>query len=159
MTQARGDDEPTLSPRAAILAAGRSWAGTPFHDGARLKGVGVDCAQFIAAIFVESGVLGPFEVPVYSPQWFMHRDEERLVDFVLRHGHEIEEASAREGDLVLYKLGRAFAHAALIVSWRKGAPQDCRILHAHKLSGTVLEMRAFDCDLKGHPTRFFSLWP
>ena len=138
--------------RAAVLTEALSWRGTPFHDDARIKGVGVDCAQFVAACYLESSVVPPFDIPRYTAQWFMHRSEERLMDFVLRFGHEVDEAQAKSADLVLYKIGRAYAHAAIIIEWPK------MIIHAHKLSKKVIEQRPFDFDLFGLPVKFFSLW-
>jgi NlpC/P60 family putative phage cell wall peptidase len=35
---------------SALIAEARGWIGTPFHDGAGLKGVGADCVGFLAAI-------------------------------------------------------------------------------------------------------------
>lgn len=140
--------------REAIIIAANSWKGTPFHDDARVKGVGVDCAQFVAAAYLEARVVSPFDVPRYGSQWFLHKSEERLINFVLAVGGvEIDEAKAGKGDLVLYKLGRAYAHAAIIVDW------PSQILHAHKRSRMVLAARPFDGDLSGLKTRFFSLWP
>jgi cell wall-associated NlpC family hydrolase len=150
-------NDPHAAERASILAEARAWLGTPFHDDARLKGVGVDCAQLVAACY--EMVRGPIETPRYSAQFFLHKDGERLIDHVERYGGvEIEESKAQPADLVLYKVGRAHAHAAIVVAWPDRA--SARIIHAHKLSGRVLDMGAFDADLSRSPSmRFFSLWP
>lgn len=138
--------------RTAIVAEAESWIRTPFHDDARLKGIGVDCAQFVAACYIASGATPEFETPRYVAQWFMHRSEERLRDFVLQFGKQIDEKQAKAGDLVLYKIGRAFAHAAIITDW----PME--IIHAHKLSGMVVRAMPFEMDLRGKETQFFSIW-
>jgi cell wall-associated NlpC family hydrolase len=140
------------SARAAVLAAAEAWIGTPFHDLARVKGAGVDCAQLVAAVYHEAGIFGEIVSPAYSPQFMLHRDEERLADFVLRYAREIRADEARPADVVLYKIGRCFAHAAIIVEW----PRE--IIHAHKLSGKVVRMHPFTADLQDRPTRFFSAW-
>lgn len=138
--------------RKRIIECARTWVRTPFHDNARLKGIGVDCAQFVAAVYEEAGLIPHIVTPSYSSQFFMHKAEERLIAHVSQYALEIEERQAAMGDLVLYKWGHAFAHAAIIVEWPK------EIIHAHKRSGLVLPARGFDSDLKGRATRFFSLW-
>jgi cell wall-associated NlpC family hydrolase len=141
----------TDDQRHRILDVAASWERTPFHDDARLKGIGVDCAQFVAAVYLEAEIVPPFDVPHYQPQWFLHRSEERLMEFVLQYGCEIDETDALPGDLVLYRLGRAYAHAAIIVDW----PNE--IIHAHKLSDMVIRARPFDSDLTRCPVKFFTL--
>jgi len=141
--------------RAAIVAEAMSWLRTPFHGDARLKGVGVDCAQFVAAVYMASGAVPKFDTPRYVDQWFMHKTEnqqESLRDFVLQFGKQIEESAVKPGDLVLYKLGHAFAHAAIVVEW------PVEIIHAHKLSEMVVRAMPFAADLRGRETQYFSIW-
>jgi len=138
--------------RAKIIECAMSWLGTPFHDDASVKGVGVDCAQFVAAVFMEAGVCPVFEIPRYTSQWFMHRSEEKLQDFVLQFGHEIAEADVKPGDLVLYKIGRAYAHAAIVVDW----PNE--IIHAHMPVRMVTRAMPREADVRDKPVKFFSLW-
>jgi cell wall-associated NlpC family hydrolase len=141
----------TNDQRARILDVATGWERTPFHDDANLKGIGVDCAQFVASVYMEAGIVPAFEVPRYQAQWFLHRSEERLMDFVRSYAREIDEHEVLPGDLVLYRLGRAYAHAAIIIDW----PNE--IIHAHKLSGMVIRARPFDSDLNRTPVKFFSL--
>ncbi len=76
----------------------------------------MDCAQFVAAVYSESGVTPEIPTPDYSPQYFLHTDEERLAEFVKRYGQQIDEAKADAGDLALYHVGPlSYAHAAIIV--------------------------------------------
>lgn len=144
--------EDTSATRAAVIAAAREWIGTPFHDLARVKGVGVDCAQLVAAAFHEAGVVAHIDTGHYSPQFMLHHGEERLAAFVMRYASEIDEARAGPADVVLYKVGRVFSHAAIIVEW----PRE--IIHAHKLSGKVVAMAPDIADLQGRAKRFFSVW-
>ncbi len=138
--------------RAAVVAAARGWIGTPFHDGAALKGVGVDCAQLVRAVALETGLRAAVEpTGGYSSQWMLHRDDDRLVRFVLRYTREIEAGESREGDLVIYRVGRAFAHVAIISG-------PARIVHAHKTSGMVVEGSIDGWDLGERERRYFSPW-
>jgi cell wall-associated NlpC family hydrolase len=146
---AESDEE---KQRACVLASALTWLGTPFHDVAGIKGVGVDCAHFVARAYEEAGMVRHIEIPPYPAQWFMHRDEERFLAFVLDAGaHEIEAAAARPGDLVMYKIGRCYAHGAVIIDW----PQ---IIHAHAPSRCVVIGDGVSGDLADYKRRFFSLW-
>jgi cell wall-associated NlpC family hydrolase len=139
--------------RAAVIAAARDWLGTPFHDRARVKGQGADCAQLLAASYEAAGVIPHVETGWYGIQHFLHSDREELAEFVGRYAHEIAEDRVGPGDVVLFKVHRAHAHAAIIVDWPRS------IIHAHKLSNKVVETPAFYADLdKWRKTRFFSVW-
>jgi cell wall-associated NlpC family hydrolase len=140
--------------RARVIQAATGWLRTPFHDEARVKGVGVDCAQLLAAVYHEAGIVGELTIPHYSAQQFLHDDAEKelMASIVLMFAREIDEAQVKGGDVVLYKVARAYAHAAIIVDW----PHT--VIHAHKLSGMVLATPAFAYDMDGRKTRFFSCW-
>lgn len=124
-------DEPEV--RARIDAIARSWIGTPFHDHAEVKGAGCDCATFLKCVFVEAGLIAPFEIGHYSPQFFLHSSEERYLGWVRRFGREIMSDAAQSGDIALYKIGLCFAHGALIA-----APGWPSIIHAHAASRCVV---------------------
>ncbi len=139
--------------RQRVVDCARTWLRTPFHDCAAIKGVGVDCANLIAQVFEEAGLIPHVEIEPYSPQWFLHHSQELFIGYVLAAGaREIDETQAMMGDVVMYKLGRCFAHGAIIVEW----PQQ--IIHAHKQSGLVLASGGFDADLVDRQRRFFSLF-
>ena len=143
---------PLESGRIAVLAAARRWLDTPFHDRARIRGVGVDCAQLVAAVYEEAGIVEHVETEAYSAQFMLHSREEKMLGYILKYAHEIEEAAVRPGDLVAYKVGRSFSHVAIAVAW------PTRIIHAHLLSRKVVEMHGRAADLDGRETRFFSAW-
>lgn len=141
--------------RAAIIREARTWIGTRYHDHARVKGAGVDCAQLIAAVYHASGLIEDLHIPYYSPQQFLHSDAEDYLRTVQGFAREIPEAEARPGDVVLYKLGRAFGHGAIIMP-----PGWPAIIHAHAASRMVVEGHGLDTMLgvKWRERRFFSHW-
>jgi cell wall-associated NlpC family hydrolase len=142
--------------RAAVIAAARSWRGTPFHNHGNLKGIGVDCAMLIRAAFVESGVVPSFDIPWYSPQHFMHSDEERYMAVVLTFAREIPRQEAKPADVVLYKLGRSYGHGAIIMP-----PGFPAILHARSEAGAVIEGNSDRDSVLSAPRRaprFFTHW-
>lgn len=138
--------------RAAVIAEAMTWLGTPFRNNAAVKGQGVDCAQLLAKVFANAGVVPPQNVEIYSPQFFLHHSEEKFLSYVLPLAREIAIGDAREADVVVYKIGRVFAHGAIVLEWPKA------ILHAHLLSGRVLITGAFEGDLFGRDVRAFSFW-
>lgn len=52
-----------------VIAAARSWLGTPYHDQASVKGVGCDCLGLARGVWRE--VIGPepFPIPPYTRDW------------------------------------------------------------------------------------------
>jgi len=138
--------------REAVIAIARGWLGTPFHDCAQLKGVGVDCAQLLAAVYGEAGFLTGLVIEPYSPQFMLHDNDPLFETYVRRFAREIDPADVKPADVVLYKVGRSFAHGAIVVDW-PGA-----IIHAFKSFGRVAETPAFEADLFERKTKFFSVW-
>lgn len=105
----------------AVLAEARTWLGTPYHHMARIKGVGADCATFPAAVYAACGVIAPVAISHYPPDWHLNRGGERYLDQVLGRAAPI--AEAEPGDFALWRIGRAFAHGAIVIAWP-------RIIHA-----------------------------
>jgi cell wall-associated NlpC family hydrolase len=143
--------------RAAVVAEALTWRGTPFHNppfhgGAAIKGVGTDCAYFVAAVYHLAGVLPVMQIAPYSPQHMLHRDQELFLGYVERVAHEIAADRLQPADLVLYRVGRVFAHAAIVVDWPKS------IIHAFKPSGCVRISGPSDGLLRGKAMRAFSFW-
>lgn len=145
--------------RARVLDVARTWIGTPFHDCAAVKSHGVDCAQLIKAVFIEAGLFAPFALPHYSPQWFLHQEAEAFLAHVLARCVEIEAAAAQPGDLVMYRFGRCYSHAAII-----DAPGFPHIIHAYKQARAVVTGLGDQGDLAEiaatgelRPRRFFTL--
>ncbi len=124
--------------RLEIDTIARSWIGTPFHDHARVKGAGVDCAQLLLAVYHEAGLIPAIDVGPYSAQFFLHQAEERYLGWVRRFAREIPPpppvpSPACEGgtgwgigDVALYRVGLCFSHAAIIA-----APGWPHVIHAH----------------------------
>lgn len=118
--------------RAKVVAEAKTWLRTPYHHGAKLKGVGVDCAFFVKEVFETAGLEAPIPVAPYSAQWFLHKDEELYLAAVKDRADEIAEKDALPADIVLYRFGRCFAHGAIIID--PGFPS---IIHAYKQAGMV----------------------
>lgn len=119
--------------RERVIAEARSWKGTPYHLGSCIKGVGVDCAQFVAAVFKSAGIVPADEIlGTYGHNWYSSAKKERYLLGVMRHARKIAEGravrsmpDALPGDIVLVKTGstRVFNHAGIVIAWP-------RVIHA-----------------------------
>ena len=140
--------------RAAIVAEAMTWLSTPWHHNSRLKGVGVDCAQFPLAVYANCGLIEPFNPGAYARDHMLHMNNERFIAVVLGLGlgAEIDVADVGPGDLLVWKFGRVFSHGALVTTW----PQ---VIHATvKDAMVILGDADRDVDLIDRPVRAFSYW-
>ena len=109
----RNNDVP--AQRAAVVREALAFLATPYHHMGRVKGVGVDCLTLIACAMENAGVIPPVGIPYYPKDWMHHRDAERYLEGLLRYAREV--ASPDPGDVALWKFGRCFSHAAVVVAW------------------------------------------
>ena len=145
-----------MRARRRVVAEARSWLGTPYHHNQRVKGAGVDCANLPAAVYAAAGVIPEIAAEDYSPQWHLHRDQERYLGRVLDHAVEFA-GPPGPGDFVLWKVGRCYAHGAIVIEWPV-------IIHAAAGAKAVILGDAlrdpFDRKLlKDREPRYFTLWP
>jgi cell wall-associated NlpC family hydrolase len=139
------------SRRADIVAEALSWERTPYHELARIKGVGVDCAQFPAAVYEAVGLI-PHVAPAYTPQWMLHRDEEQFLGWVRLYAREIGREDIGPGDFAIWKYGRCYSHGAIVLE----APQ---VIHAVILGGGVCRADMDrDVELASRAVKFFTLF-
>jgi cell wall-associated NlpC family hydrolase len=123
----------TSTQREHIVKVAESWYHTPYRGWSCLKGAGVDCGQFLKGVYAEAGFL-PGDIPLpknYSLQVSQHRKDTEYIDTVARYMREIPEAEVLPGDVVIYKLGLAFAHGAIVVNWPE------HIIHALERYGVT----------------------
>ena len=140
--------------RAAVVAEARSWIGTPYHNCADIKGVGVDCGMIIVRVFVDAGLLPPFDPRPYPSDWHLHRDEERYLGFVIDRAREVEKP--QPGDVMLFRWGRSYAHGGIVT-----VLTPLRVVHAYYPSRCVLEDEVARDAMLSDPVRkprYFSFW-
>ena len=142
--------------RQKVIDEARSWIRTPYHSCARVKQVGVDCAQLPAAVYEAAGMIPHIPVDPYSHQWHLHQSKEVYLNMVLNHAREFK-GPPQSGDFVLFKLGRVHAHGAIVTQWP-------HIVHAVSVgfigvveSNVMREPFAGDLLINRSP-RFFTLW-
>lgn len=145
---------PSQKQRSEIIAAARSWRGTPYHHEGHVKGAGVDCLYFIAESYREAGVFDRVDIPKYAFQWNLNRSEETYLLGLLKYAHEV--VTPQPGDIALWKIGRTFSHGAIVIEWP-------HIIHAVSAAGVTEEnvdnavWLKFD-HKKLRPVKFFSYW-
>jgi cell wall-associated NlpC family hydrolase len=113
------------------VAEAKTWLNTPYHHMGKIKGVGVDCGQFLIAVFENIGYLqkGEIQPGYYPPDWHLHRDEERYLGWVKSRCREVPEA--QPGDIAIFRFGRCVSHGGIVLLW----PQ---IIHAYLDYGVLI---------------------
>lgn len=122
--------------RDQVIAEARTWLRTPWRHMGDIKGPagGVDCLMLLARVFGAVGAVpADVEPRPYPIDWHLHRTEERYRDGLLAWCDELPEGATPEpSDIVLYRVGRCFAHGALVVEW------PGTIIHAFRGEGVVI---------------------
>jgi cell wall-associated NlpC family hydrolase len=131
--------------RDDVVAAARTWLGTPFHDCADLKGAGVDCAMLLVRVYCDLGLVPMIDPRPYKPQWFQHQAQPIFIEWLERVGARRTETPER-GDVVVMSFGKHEAHGAIVVD-------DLAIIHAYMPAGAVV----YD-DRRGLGHRVKSAW-
>jgi cell wall-associated NlpC family hydrolase len=110
-------DQWELAARERIVIEARSWISTPFHHEARVKGPegGIDCAMFLAEVYERAGQIPHLTPEHYPHDWHLHKDEERYLAWVMLYARDVTQPLM--GDVVMFKIGRAYSHGGVIVKW------------------------------------------
>jgi cell wall-associated NlpC family hydrolase len=142
--------------RALLQDEAQRWIGTPYHHQACVRGAGVDCLMLLVATFQAAGALPATVDPrPYAPQWHMHRSEEVYLaglEAFLRPLAATE--PLKPGDVAVWKFGRTFSHAGVVVQ----AVCGLEVVHALADAGAVIQTRLTDAPLTDRPMRAFTLF-
>lgn len=114
--------------RKDVVTEAMTWLGTPYHHLAAVKRHGVDCAMILVRVFGDLKLIPCVDPRPYSPQWFLHQDEEIYLSWVEKYFVRVEKA--QPADLALYRLGRCAAHGAIVID-------DDYMIHAYMPSRCV----------------------
>lgn len=136
--------------RETVIAEARTWLGTPYHHHARIKGVGVDCAQLLCAVFEACGMVPHVDPGFYAVDWHLHHSEEQFIAWLDKFGTEVTDGSeALPGDVVIWKYGRCFSHGSIYTG-------NGFFIHSYLRLG-VIESRADEEPLQGRERRHWRL--
>lgn len=116
---------------SAVVAAARSWIGTPYVHQASTKGAGCDCLGLIRGVWRELIGREPVAVPAYSVDWSEPQGEERLWQAAMSH---LRPASgpATPGDVLLFRMRSGCVAKHLGIVSTQG-----RFIHAYSGRGVV----------------------
>ncbi len=135
--------------RQAVAQEALTWINTPYHHHGRIKGVGVDCAQLLCAVFEDCGLVPHIDAGFYAPDWHLHRGEEVFSAWLAKYakpGTGLPDI----GDVVLFRYGRTFSHGSIYV----GADL---LIHSYIGRGVILS-RLDEDPLAGRETQHWSFW-
>ena len=112
--------------RSEIVAAAKSWLGTPYRHQASRKGVGADCLGLVRGVWREAIGPEPAPLPPYTPDWAEALKQETLLEAAREHMREIPLGGALHGDVLLFRmgLGHPAKHCAIVSG-------TDRIIHAY----------------------------
>ncbi|HEX8232811.1 MAG TPA: peptidase P60 [Caulobacteraceae bacterium] len=118
--------------RAEIVAAARSWLGTPYRHQASVKGVGCDCLGLVRGVWRELYGCEPEGAPAYRADWAEVSGEETLLEAARRHLVERALPEFALGDVVLFRMApEACVKHAAVVSAVEASEPEARIVHAY----------------------------
>ncbi|WP_130471886.1 NlpC/P60 family protein [Candidatus Magnetaquicoccus inordinatus] len=118
------------SIRDQIVEIAMGWLHTPYHHHARIKGVGVDCVQFLIAVFEECQLATGAEANGYAQDWHLHRSEEKYLQGIQQYARPV--VTPEPGDIALFRFGRCVSHAGIVL------PDTKKIIHAYAGHGVIL---------------------
>lgn len=141
--------------RSAVAAEALSWLGTPYHHHARIKGVGVDCAQILCEVYEACRLVPHVDPGFYATDWHLHRGEELYMGWLERSGARQVQTPAL-GDVALFRFGRCFSHGGIVVE-ASDQLEAMTVLHAYLNRGVILS-RLSEEPLDGRAVQFWTLW-
>jgi NlpC/P60 family putative phage cell wall peptidase len=122
----------TAADPERVIAAARSWLGTPYHDQASVRGVGCDCLGLIRGVWRELVGPEPLPLPPYSRDWGEAGPREPLAEAARKVMPELPVTAPVAGALVLFRMraGAVAKHCGIVT-----APD--RFVHAYERTGVV----------------------
>lgn len=118
-----------MSWQEKVIKEAMTWIGTPYHSGARLKKIGVDCGQLLIGVFAGAGVVPEFDPGPYPFDFHLHKSEEKYLYWVQKYCDPVDEP--RPGDIAVFQFGRCVSHAGIVIEWP-------RIVHSYVGLGVII---------------------
>ena len=122
---------------ARLQEIAKSWLGTPFHDHACAKQVGVDCVHLAASIYAELGLIPEVpKFPTYSMDGGRHLNASILSGVLARLPgfQQIQKHTVYPGALLVFNMGRVTHHIGVALDERK-------FIHCLEGTGVIISSR------------------
>lgn len=139
--------------RLRVVAEAMRWVHTPYRHHGDVLGLGVDCAMLLVRVFVDTGLVEPFDPRPYSPQWHLHRNAERYLDWFTKVADPTE--TPKPGDVAVWRFGRTFSHGAILVS---GDGKTGTVVHALAPVGEVTIQSVTDEPIANRQIKWYSVF-
>jgi hypothetical protein len=155
-----------LEQRQRVVTIARSWIGTTYQHGSRIKGVAADCTYF-AKVYEEAGLVPEVPIECYSSNAHLHRASGQYLQHIRRYAREIAVEQVRPGDIAMFHIARDFSHGGVINAhdWPEHVSDFATaegwpwIIHANMTAGLVFEERGDQTTLAlSKAVKFFTLW-
>lgn len=104
-----------MTTRGEIVDEARTWLKTSWHHMGRVKGAGVDCAQFLCAVYEAVGLVPHIDLGYYPQDWHLHQERPRFLEALAQYAEPV--AEGLPGDVAMFKFGRHAAHGSIVVEW------------------------------------------
>lgn len=144
-------------PRNArkLILAFLSWQGTPFHEQARVKGVGVDCIHLIAEIMKEAGAISSYTFPKYEVGAGHHTDHSKVREWFENSPDFAEVIPVPDesggwqagrfmvGDVLGFLIGRTVHHIGMVLDTDGGVVRFGHVMIHGKVREAQLDDPAF----------------
>lgn len=117
-----------------IVTSARSWLGTPYHDQASVRGVGVDCLGLARGVWRMEVGPEPTSIPPYSRDWGETHATEVLARGAAAWLIPIPVKEAGAGSVVLFRMvrGAIAKHVGILTG-------DGTFIHAFERVGVIEE--------------------
>jgi cell wall-associated NlpC family hydrolase len=137
-----------MSNRQAIIDEAMTWLTTPWRHASAVKGAGVDCGRLLIEVYAAVGLIERFVPDAYPQDFALHCSDERFIANIERYAVRVD--NAEQGDVAVWKYGRCFSHAAIVVDYPT-------IIHAKIDEGVLLDL-ADQGELAHREVRFYSVF-
>ena len=121
------------APADRVIAAARSWLGTPYVHQASVLGAGCDCLGLARGIWRDLRGPEPVTPPPYSRDWGEAGGEEVLAEAARRFLLEIALTDAGPGTLILFRMARGAP------AKHCGIRSETGLIHADEGAGVIEE--------------------
>lgn len=103
-----------MTTRQQLIDEARTWLGTPYHHQGRVKGVGVDCINFVLGVAEATDLIPDgFSMEPYSGYGRIP-DPKKIIGGCERFMDRIDKKEARMGDVLVLRFVREPQHFAIV---------------------------------------------